>query len=535
MIRILKKFMMEHSGIHGRPFLLFCLTAAFFAVFGGPFGLRAQSSPDRPNILIILADDLGYSDIGAYGSEIDTPNLDRLAENGMRFTSMHNTSKCFPSRACLLTGVYAPQADMNSSPNDFSEDVVMFGSVLNQVGYHTLFVGKHHSTTNPYNRGFDHYRGLRDGAANYFNPGEKRPFDPGTPAQKKWAYPRTFVFDDEVKEPFTPEKGYYGTDTWTDWSIELLKKYRDDSNPFLLYLSYQAPHDPLQVPEEDIKKYEGRYDVGYEQIRKKRYRRQLDMGLLDREKFPLSEATHRDWESLSEKEKKKEARRMEVYAAMIDRMDQNIGRILNYLSEQGELENTLIMFASDNGASAEVVEMEDSGRIGSMTRWASLREDWANVANTPLRFYKNDSYQGGINSPFIAYWPGVIEPGSTTDYVSHFIDIMPTLVDITGARYPEKRNGAETVPMQGVSLLPVFKGEGEPERDDPLYWEWKGGKAIYQNGWKLVQHANRNEWDLYRFDRDRTETNNLAGEKPEVVRELNIQWNRWFLRVGKEN
>ncbi len=488
----------------------------------------------RPNIVIFLADDLGFSDLGAYGSEIDTPHLDRLARNGMRFTSMHNTSKCFPSRACLLTGVYAQQAGMNDNPGSF-EDSVLFGEVLKRAGYRTLFVGKHHSTDNPYEQGFHHYRGLRDGGANYFNPGRKRPFDPGPPAHKNWAYPpgRTFVFDDTIKEPYTPEKGYYSTDTWTTWALDLLEKYEDEEKPFCLYLAYQAPHDPLQAPEESIKKYEGVYERGFSTIRKARYRRQLEMGLLDRDRFPLSEPTHRDWSELSVAQKKDQVRRMQVYAAMIDRMDQNIGRVVDYLKRTGEFDNTLIIFASDNGASAEVVKI-GSGPIGSMTRWASLKEDWANVANTPFRYYKNDSYQGGIATPFIVHWPGVVDPGSTTDYVGHFIDVMPTLVEVTGATYPDRYGGEPVVPMQGRSLLPVLKGK-ERKREGPLYWEWRGGRAIYRNGWKMVKHADRDEWELFRFRGDRSETTDLKEKRPERAQELKMQWRRWRVEMKTRN
>ncbi len=506
--------------------LLFPILFLLSVTFHGP-GF-AQSS-ERPNIVIVLADDLGYSDIGAYGSEIDTPNLDRLAKNGMRFTSMHNTSKCFPSRASLLTGVYAPQAEMNSSPDDFSDDVVSFGHVLKQAGYRTLYAGKHHSTTNPYHWGFDHFWGLRDGGGNYFNPGKKRPFDPGPPA-KKPNYTRTFAFDDEIKEPYTPEKGYYATDTWTDWALQLLQKYENERRPFLLYMSHYAPHDPLQAPKQTIQKYEGMYDDGFSAIRKARYRRQVQSGLLDPERFPLSEPTHRNWNNLSPSEKEDQARRMEVYAAMIDRMDQNIGRLINYLKQQNEFKNTLFIFASDNGASAEVVKI-GSGPIGSMTRWASLKEDWANVANTPFRYYKNDSYQGGVATPFIVHWPGVVEPGTTTDYISHFIDLMPTLVEVSGADYPEQHDGNEIVPMQGTSLLPVLKGE-DPRREKPIYNSWAGGKYIIKNGWKMVKHSNRNNWELIPFIKNRTETINLIDERPEIAKKLKQEWKRWHKSVS---
>lgn len=503
----------------------FSLLTLWVCLLLGGCSSEESSPPESPNVVVILADDMGYSDISPYGSEIETPHLQRLAEEGMRFTLMHNTSKCFPSRAELLTGTYAQQSHMHDEPGQF-ENAVMLGEVLGEAGYRTIYVGKHHGTDNPYNWGFDHYWGLRDGAANYFNPGERRPVDPEEPAQKEWAYPRTFVFDDSTVAPFTPEEDYYGTDTWTDWALELLGRYEDEQNPFFLYLSYQAPHDPLQAPAETIKKYEGQYDDGYSAIRTARYERLVESGLIDEETHPLSEPTHRDWDTLSAAEREDQARRMEVYAAMVDRLDQNIGRVVEYLETQGEMENTLFVFASDNGASAEVVQIGE-GPIGTVTRWASLKEDWANVANTPFRYYKNDSYEGGVATPFIVRWPEVVEPGTTTETVGKFIDIMPTLVDLTGASYPNTYKGDSVVAMQGQSLLPVLRGE-TIEREDPIYNEWDGGKSVYHNGWKLVQDRDTSEWELYNLREDRTETNNLADERSSLVEDLAARWNEWY-------
>lgn len=507
---------------------IFLLIAACFA---GCNSNETEEQPEsKPNIVLILADDMGYSDIGAYGSEIETPNLDRLAENGIRFTRMHNTSKCFPSRAVLLTGIYAQQSDMHDQPEEFHNSV-MFGEVLKRAGYRTLFVGKHHSTNNPYNWGFDHYRGLRDGAANYFNPGEQRPSDPGQPAHKEWAYPRKFVFDDSLVAPFTPPKDYYSTDTWTDWSIELLKQYQEEDKPFLLYLAYQAPHDPLQAPEESIQKYEGVYDQGYEAIAKARYQRQLEMGLLD-DRYPRSEPTHRGWAELSDSAKTDQVRRMQVYAGMIDRLDQNIGRLIEQIKAMGEWENTLFMFVSDNGASAEVVQIGE-GPIGSITRWASLKEDWANVANTPFRNFKNYSHEGGTATPFIVHWPQVITKGGRIDHtLTHFVDLMPTFMDISGAEYPDRYKGEKVHPVEGVSLLPLFKGESI-EREDPLYYDWAEGSAIQTEQWKLVRWGDR--WELYNMENDRTETTNVAGEHPDITNRLKNQWQDWARQVGIQN
>lgn len=506
--------------------LLIIFFSVFLASCAGPQEENTDAPP-RPNIVLILADDLGYSDIGAYGSEIQTPHLDKLAQNGIRFTQMHNTSKCFPSRATLLTGIYAQQSDMHDQPEAFHNSV-MIGEVLKRAGYRTLFVGKHHGTDNPYHWGFDHYRGLRDGAANYFNPGLQREGEP-KPAQKRYGQ-RVFAFDGDTVKPYMPPRDYYSTDSWTDWSLELLDQYKEEKKPFFLYVAYQAPHDPLQAPEEVIQKYEGVYDEGYEAIAKARYGRQQNSGLLD-ERYPRPAPTYPEWGTLSDSAKADQARRMQVYAAMIDRMDQNIGRIIDRIKTMGEWENTLFLFASDNGASAEVVSIGE-GPIGSMTRWSSLKEDWASVANTPFRFYKNYSYEGGTATPFIAHWPGVItEGGRVTHTPAHFIDLMPTLINITGGTYPQQYKGDNVHPMEGISLLPLFKGE-TIEREDPLFFSWSDGSAIRTGRWKLVREGE--QWQLFDMQTDRTETENLADQKSGVVDTLRRQWQRWAEQVGAE-
>jgi arylsulfatase len=496
--------------------------------------VAAEDSESRPNIVFILTDDLGYSDIEPYGAvKVQTPHLQQLAEQGMRFTQMHNTSKCFPSRAALLTGVYAQQNDMWQTHGNIDHAVTM-GRVLKDAGYRTIAVGKHHGDQNLYNLGFDHYYGLRDGASNYFNPGKQRASDPGQPAHKDWAYPpgRKFCFDEKTISGFTPDDpDFYMTDDFTDWAIDLMRKHEDEQKPMFLYLAYTAPHDPLHAWPADIAKYEGKFDAGYAAIRQARYQRQLAMGLIDESSYPLSEATHRDWEKLSDSEKRDQARRMEVYAAMIDRLDQNIGRLMDYLKATGELENTVIMFASDNGASAEMVRI-GSGKIGSMTRWASLGKDWANVGNTPFRYYKNFSYQGGIATPFIVRWPGVVAPDSRTDYMSHFVDVMPTVVDIADANYPAEHDGDPVVSMQGESLVPVLKGKTDEQRQGPIYWQWSDGRAIYDQGWKLVTEGEDN-WQLYDLRQDRTETNNLLEQKPQRVEGLKQKWQQWWQQTAE--
>jgi arylsulfatase A-like enzyme len=490
---------------------------------------QPQSSSGLPNIILISSDDLGWSEIGCYGSEIKTPNLDKLGEGGMRFTNFHNTSKCFPSRACLLTGVYAQQSNYHKSHNNAITNAVTLGEVLRTAGYRTLWSGKHHGLENPVFRGFDRYYGLKDGCCNFFNPGEQRPGEgkparKGSPGNKR---DRAWCIDSVMYAPYTPEaEDFYTTDYFTNYALQWMEEYKDEENQFFLYLSYTAPHDPLMAWPNDIAKYDGMYDEGYEAIRKKRYRKQLDMGLID-ESYKLSAPTYTPWNELSDSRKAEEAKTMEVYAAMIDRMDQNIGRVLERLEETGQLENTLIMFVSDNGASAEVVNIEDDyGEIGTLTRWTSLGKNWANVGNTPFRYYKNFSYEGGTNTPLIAWWPGIINPGSFSDFPGHFIDIMATLVDITGAEYPKEYNGQDITPMQGESILPALKGE-KLERKSPVFYEWRQGQAVYHDSWKLVRHGREKPWELYNLEKDPTETMNRARDNQGKTEELESLFTAW--------
>jgi arylsulfatase A-like enzyme len=498
-------------------------------VLGSCTSKMTNHTLQHPNIILISADDLGWSDIGCYGSEVQTPNLDRLGEGGMRFTRFHNTSKCFPSRASLLTGVYAQQCNYDKTHTNPITNAVTLGEVLRTAGYRTLWSGKHHGLENPVYRGFDRYYGLKDGACNYFNPGDQRP-DEGAPARKGRPGNKTiraWCIDSVTYMPYTPkEKDFYTTDYFTNYALHWLDEYRKEENPFFLYLAYTAPHDPLMAWPEDIAKYRGKYNAGYQNIREARYKKQLAKGLID-DDYQLSKPEYQSWEELPNEERLDEISRMEVYAAMIDRMDQNIGRVLDKLQETGKLNNTLILFVSDNGASAEVVNIEDDyGEIGTLTRWESLKANWANVGNTPFRYYKNYSYEGGINTPLIAWWPGKIKPGAISEYPGHFIDFMATFVDLTGAEYPLEFNGQEITPMQGESLLPVLRGEN-PVREKPLFWEWGQGQAVYHDSWKLVRHGLNNPWELYNLDEDPVEITNLTESDKDKQAQLEQLFNDW--------
>ena len=494
--------------------------------------LHAQNN-GRPNILLICADDLGWSDIGCYGSEVNTPNIDALANSGVRFTSFHNTSKSFPSRACLLTGLYAQQTGYAKNFTAPIVNGITLGELLREAGYITLWSGKHHGKENPVTRGFDHYYGLKDGSCNYFNPGCEREGE-GYPAQKK--HNREWCIDNKLYAPYTPkETDFYTTDYFTKYALQWLDECKDEDKPVFLYMAYNAPHDPLMAWSEDIAKYEGRYKAGYEAIRKARYEKQLKMGLIDK-RYQLSPPTFEPWESLSAERKAVEERKMTVYAAMIDRMDQNIGKIIDKLKEQGKFDNTLIMFISDNGASAEVVELDYGyGEIGTLTNWTSLCENWANVCNTPFRYYKNYSYEGGIATPLIISWSqGLKNPNRISDFTGHFIDVMATFVDLTGVNYPAEFKGNPVLPYEGVSLMPVIRDE-KSERAKPLFWEWQNGQAMKDGKWKIVRDGLKNRWSLFDMTADPTEVNDLADKNPQQVEKMVRAFNEWQQRVAIVN
>jgi arylsulfatase len=481
---------------------------------------------ERPNILIVLVDDMGFSDIGCYGGEIKTPNLDTLAENGIRYTAMRNTAKCYPTRASLMTGHYFQRTD-----REFSNTATI-GEVLRPAGYHTFWSGKHHAKFIPTTRGFDRFYGLVGGACNFWNPGgTPRPGE--TEAARKSS--ASWVVDGEFRKDYSPQdKNWYATDAITDTALEWLKE-TDDGKPFFLYLSYTAPHYPLHAWPEDIAKYEGMYDAGYNAIRAARYKRQLEMGLFAEETAPLSEATPKiPWDELSTEERKKEIRRMEIYAAMIDRVDQNLGRVFDHLKATGKFENTLVLFLSDNGACAQQptkFKGDTSGEMGGVNSFPTVGPSWANVSNTPFRLYKQDSYEGGINTPMIAHWPkGIPTKGAYFRETCHLIDILPTCVELAGATYPGESPTPDIKPPDGVSLVPSFAGKSL-KRAKPLFWEFGGGAAVQEGDMKLVR---KKTWELYDLSKDRTETGNLASKQPELAAKMEADWNAWFTECTGE-
>lgn len=503
------------------PSLLF----AFLSVF-------PPDSPkeEKPNIVLILADDLGWSDIGCYGSEVETPNLDWLAENGIQFTQMYNTAKCNPSRAALMTGLYAQQVGYEATYQQPLINGITLGELLKSAGYRTMWAGKHHGFDHPMDRGFDRYYGLKEGASNHFNPGLRREGE-AQPAQKR--PDRPFYEDRTLFQPYTPPQDYYSTDYFTKYALQWLEEYRAETQPFFLYLAYTTPHDPLMAWPEDIEKYKDKYDQGYEAIRQKRFEKQKKLGLIP-EDIPITEAIHAPWESLSDSLQNIEAIKMEVYAAMIDRMDQKIGEIIQKLRQLGKLDNTVFIFLSDNGASAEIVNIPGDGKIGTVGHWTSLGGDWANVGNTPLRFFKNYSFEGGIRTPLIISWPkGLQAKNQFNDFPAHLIDILPTLADLSGATYPEKLDGKPVLPYPGQSLLPAIRGEMEV-REKPIFWEWAVGRAVRQGDWKLVAHGKEAPWELYDLSADPYETKNRIADFPGKAQELRTLFQEWKERSAQQ-
>lgn len=512
-----------------------------------PAGLpvaAASAQHDKPNIVVIMADDMGFSDVGCYGGEVQTPNLDRLAAGGLRFSQFYNAARCCPTRASLLTGLYPHQAGVGAmvSPNDdrpgyrgrLNESCVTLAEVLRGAGYATYLSGKWHVShyqyqnpeatlhpgTWPLQRGFDRFFGTLAGAGSFFAP-------------------VSLMRDNDF---IAPGDDFYYTDAINDEAARFIAE-ADADKPLFLYAAHVAPHWPLHALPEDIERYKEVYRVGWDALRAERHERLIDLGLID----PAWSLTRRDarvpaWEDAEHKEW--EIHRMAVYAAQVDRMDQGIGRIVDALEQSGRLENTLILFLSDNGASDEVIQgretrhgyFERGGTTpevfpGGPDTYASYGHGWANASNAPFRRYKKWIHEGGAATPLVAHWPaGIAERGGIRHQVGHIIDFMATFVDMAGAVYPEAFNGHAITPMEGVSLLPAF-ADRPLERTAPLFWEHLGNRGMRDGNWKLVAGDDA-PWELYDMERDRTETNNLSDAHPERVAAMNAAYDAWAARVG---
>ena len=522
----------------------------------------------RPNIIIILADDMGFSDIGCYGSEIETPNIDKLARNGLRFSQFYNAARCCPTRASLLTGLYSHQAGIGNMSFDqqepgyrgyLTENTITLAELLKKGGYSTGMVGKWHVANTvvkepkseqvawlnhqaayeqfvpldqyPTSRGFDKYYGNLWGVVNFFDP---------------------FSLVNGLQPVKDVPKDFYYTDALNDTASSYIKEFSRNGRPFFLYVAHTAPHWPLQALPQDIKKYEETYKEGWDSIRERRYRKMMDLELFPAGKNILSPRwdKERKWEENPHKEW--DAYAMAVRAAMIDRMDQGIGRILETLRATGELDNTLIFFLSDNGASSDdaqkygpgldrpggtrdgraiVYPVDKKVLPGAETTFASTDNLWGNAANTPFRYWKVNSYEGGICTPLIAHWPQGLKAkkGSVTEQVGHVMDFMATASELAGVSYPEHFRGHKITPVEGVSLVPVLKGETRKEHEY-LFFEHLNGKAVRYGDWKLVTLNARSPWELYNIKEDRTELNDLSERYPDLVNQLKTKWMEWAMQ-----
>ncbi len=471
----------------------------------------AKEKLARPNIVLMMVDDLGYSDFGCYGSEIETPNIDGLAEDGLRFSRFYNTAKCHSSRVSLLTGLYCDQAGGTSLSRG-----VTIAEVLGQAGYSTAMVGKWHLKKEPTDRGFEKYFGHLSGATNFFT-GDN-----------------TFRLNGEAWNDFDDD--FYTTNVFIDYAEQFLGEMEEESpdKPFFLYIAHNAPHYPLHVLEEDYRKYEGRYDEGWDVIRAARYQKQVEMGLVPKEwtLAPRPELVPA-WDDLSEEEKAWDSRRMTAFAGMVDRVDQVTGRLIQRLKDMGVYENTLIMICADNGACPfDRTKGEEFEPWDSRSYWC-YDTGWSHVGNTPFRLHKQNQHEGGISSPMIAHWPAGMkaDAGSITNQPGHLVDFMATCIDLGEGAYPKEWPGVEVDPLQGKSLAPIFAGKTR-EAHEFLYFHFSSNRAIRKDNWKLVTHK-ASQWELYDINKDGTEMNNLAAKNPEVVEQLSALWHQTATEVER--
>ena len=482
------------------------------------------SAEEKPNIILIMVDDMGFSDIGCYGGEVDTPNLDQLANEGMRFTQFYNNAKCTTTRASMLTGLYPRGTNGNKH---LRHNMITLGEALRTCGYTTSLSGKWHlgrdEINHPYHRGFDHFYGLLDGCCNFFNPNQADP-------KYKGGRVRVFAQNDQRITEFPDD--FYTTDAFTDHAIAAIRSAHNHGKPFFVHIPYTAPHYPLHAKAEDIKKYIGKFKMGWEEMRKQRWKRQKEMGLVT-DAWQLSKGESRSyaWETANHDF---EDLRMAVYAAMIDNVDQNIGRVLNELRETGEDKNTLIIFHSDNGGCAEEPGGRDPTKRnpGPGEDYVAVGPSWGWAQNAPFKRYKSWLHEGGITTPMIAWWPDHIKANSIMREPAHIIDLMPTFLEIAGGVYPEKHNDHDLLPCEGLSMVDLLKGQSRAAHDQ-LCWHWSGNRAIRQGDWKLVWDKlnPQKKWELYDLSKDRCELRDLASQDPEKVAAMSKDWFAWAERV----
>lgn len=508
-------------------------------------GHTEAQNDNRPNIIFIMVDDLGFSDLGCYGAtDLHTPNIDRLANEGVRFRQFYNNSISAPTRASLITGQYQHNAGMGFFERDLGDpyygdhlrtDVATFGEVLQQAGYTTLLTGKWHVGAHegqrPWERGFDHFFGFLGGASLYYTPPQSAAT--GQRQQRGGGGGRNSVSIYKDDQPYQLKQGHYLTQEIGDQALELVTQASQKDKPFFLYLAFNAPHWPLQALPEDIAKYKGVYDGGWDSLRTLRYENAKRLGVVR----PSQELTRHDdlvspWSKQSVIEKAFWAKRQEVYAAMIDRVDQQVGRLLDKLKQVGRYDNTIIFFISDNGAQGGAERGLDrqiaTGEVGTPGSYHQQNSNWSQAGDSPFRNYKSTPYEGGISSPFIAWYPARIQAGRIVDGVGHIIDVAPTFYELANAKYPKKQNGVKLLPLAGKSLVPVLTGATDVvNRGEPLFWEWAGNRAVLDGKWKYVASDPNYGEELYNLEDDRAENNNLAAEHPEIVARLKAQFVAW--------
>lgn len=507
---------------------------------------ESPNQSDRPNVLLILADDLGWSDLGCYGGEISTPNLDALASSGLRFTQTYNSARCCPSRASLLTGLYPHQAGVPDMTTPLNDRCVTLAEVLGEAGYRTYMAGKWHLTSQvtPVMRGFHEFYGMLGGFNSYW---QENPYFSRLPA-------------DRPKRTYAPGS-FYSTNAIGDYALDFMNDGQKSGKPWFLYLAFNAPHFPLHAPEDVIQKYEAMYrEKGWDTIRAERLARQKKLGLapnnleltprgITPENWINKQTGWADkeipaWDSLPADRRGDLARRMAVYAAAAEVMDRNIGRVMNQLKETGQWENTLIFFLSDNGACAEwdpygfdqldspknkVHTGDELKKLGRPESYISYGSGWANACNTPLRLFKHYAEEGGIRTPLIVHWPKGLKTrdGSLTEQVVCLPDFMPTLVELCGAKYPTERNSVPIPPTEGMSLVPTFLGQKPKSRT--IFVEHEGNRMVREGEWKLVALHDM-PWQLYNLASDPTEMKELAAREPDRVKKLGKIWEEWAMR-----
>jgi arylsulfatase A-like enzyme len=500
----------------------------------------AVTAAPKPNIVVILVDDMGFSDLGCYGGEINTPNLNKLAEGGVRFTQFHNTARCCPTRAALLTGLYPHQAGVGHMTEEhhdaqggvlpgysgrLNDRCVTIAEGLKPVGYFTAMVGKWHVGQNfgvtPWGRGFD--RSLNSVAGGFYFPDSARA--------------EIFLNGKSLGRRDAPlPHDWYSTDLWTDYGLKFVDEALAAKQPFFLYVAHNAPHFPLQAPAEDIARWRGKYMIGWDKLRQTRYERQIKLGLIDKA-WPLSPRLDAvpAWESLSAKEQDRYDNIMAIYAAVVEHMDKAVGRLIDGLKERGVLDNTLVLFMSDNGGNAEAGV---PGRLvgdhpGDAASDVFVGQCWATLNNTPFVRYKHFTDEGGIATPLIAHWPNGIpntRNGKFEPQPGHVIDIMATCLDVGGAEYPREFKGKGRTPLEGVSLRPAFSGQ-IVKRENPIFWEHEGNRAVLDGQYKLVALSDQ-PWRLYDVIADRTEQHDLAATQSDRARALAAKWDAYAARAN---